>query len=125
MPLSPPSPCTHPGCPALCRTPRCPEHTKQQNAARQDDDAYRLRGSGRWKRFRDWHKGKYPLCCDPFKIHGELPPATAHTHHVIPVSERPELLCYESNARSLCVECHARIEGMERNGKRTRELFGE
>ncbi len=87
--------------------------------------AQRIRSSVRWQRFRRWFKSRHPLCCDPFGYHaedGRVEP-TEHAHHIVPLIERPDLACYESNVAPLCVLCHTKVEAMERRGKATWELF--
>lgn len=83
----------------------------------------KLRGSVRWQRYRAWYKRKNPICVDPLGIHPHEVVTVEQVHHIIGVSERPDLLCSESNCRSLCNQCHAKIEGMVRSGKETRHLF--
>ena len=85
----------------------------------------KLRGSARWQKFRRWFKTKHPVCCDPLGIHklfGEVV-ATEQVHHVIGITERPDLLCVETNCRPLCNACHGKIEGKERSGQNTEHLF--
>ena len=48
-------------------------------------------------------KGRCFVCGCHFK-EDEL-----HIHHVLPVSEHPELITQESNLRLMCAECHALI----------------
>jgi hypothetical protein len=46
-------------------------------------------------------------------------------HHLEPVINRPDLLCTEYNCAPVCVDCHARIEQMVREGKDTKGLFNK
>lgn len=89
--------------------------------------AKQLRDSVQWQNFRAWFKRRHPLCADPFGHHVEdgVTVAVDHVHHVIPAGERPDLAFVEDNCASLCVLCHGKIEGMERSGKRTAELFAK
>ena len=85
----------------------------------------KLRNSTSWQKFRRWFKKHHPLCCDPLAIHKQFNVAqeTEQVHHVIGITERPDLLCAESNCRPLCTGCHGKVEGMERSGKATQHLF--
>ena len=89
--------------------------------------AKNIRNSPRWQRFRGWLRRQHPLCCDPFGHHAEdgMAALTEHVHHIFPLSsdEGVRLACTESNTAPLCVSCHGKIEGMERAGKPTRQLF--
>lgn len=136
MPYSPSKPCIHPGCGVLVLTgSRCPAHDKGPTAKRVYDltsrlnnpalaHAKRFRDSKHWQRFRSYFRAQHPLCCDPFKLHAALPAFTASIHHVIPLHQRMDLGLTESNCRPLCTRCHNRVEGMERRGESTAELFG-
>jgi hypothetical protein len=113
---------------------RCPAHDKAPTAKRVYDltsrktnpalaHAKRFRSSGAWTRFSSWFRAKHPLCCDPFGQHMRLPAYVAQVHHVEPLHERPDLGLVASNCRPLCTSCHARVEGMERRGQPTANLF--
>jgi 5-methylcytosine-specific restriction endonuclease McrA len=76
------------------------------------------------------HRRKHPLCCDPFKSHGMLPPLMALVNHIVPLrvcyeTSRPELAYNLDNLASLCTACDARIGAMERRGEDTTYLFNQ
>ena len=105
---------------SLDRSPEC-------NNLKRDSKADRLRGSGRYKRFRSWFRKRHPMCCDPFADHVSRGQGAAavQLHHIIPVTEAPDRLCDPTNAAALCTRCHGKISAMERRGKETRQLFGK
>lgn len=80
-------------------------------------EAARLRGSAAWRKYVAWFKSEHPLCCNPFRKEHHLRP-TEDVHHIITLSERPDLLCVSSNTVPLCRQCHAAISAMERSGRR-------
>lgn len=96
---------------------------------RQADPALRLskqiRNSARWQRFRQWFRQAHPLCCDPFKHHKRMGQVVAieQVHHILGLTERPDLAFDEENCAPLCGACHAKVEGMARAGKPTAHLF--
>ena len=66
--------------------------------------AMKFRSSARWQKFRAWYRSLHPLCerCEP----GGITKASEEVHHVIPLSERPDLGLDEDNDLALCRECH-------------------
>ena len=93
---------------------------------RKNDPAKRIRSSANWQKFMVGLKIRYPLCCDPFKTHqimGDVAVPTRQGHHMISLASRPDLAYDRSNVAPLCVQCHAKIEAMERKGQWTRHLF--
>jgi hypothetical protein len=84
--------------------------------------AAKLRSSSRWQKARRRHLSAHPLCLDPFNEHSGPEPAR-HVHHITPLVVDPKRLTDPSNLASLCIDCHARIEGMERGGKATQAIF--
>ena len=84
--------------------------------------AAKLRSSSRWQKARRRHLSEHPLCLDPFNQHTGPEPAR-HVHHIVPVAVDPKRLTDPSNLASLCIDCHARIEGMERAGSPTQAIF--
>jgi 5-methylcytosine-specific restriction protein A len=142
MPTRPQTPCRHPGCPALVyeRGGYCTAHKSSRTASgrlydattRKDDPelafAKTTRSSARWTRTSRLFKSTYPLCCDPFKEHGEYPPLTDHVHHVVSLRQchrtnQHDLAFDWANLRPLCTGCHRRIEGMENRGENTAALL--
>ena len=85
--------------------------------------AKQIRDSVQWQRFRAWYKGKHPLCCDPFNVHGPMA-VVDEVHHIEQLQDRPDLAFAEGNCASLCSACHARVSAMERRGEDSRGLFG-
>lgn len=83
----------------------------------------RFRGSQRWKKFRDWFKKRYPICCDPFDLHPGRPIPTQQVHHIVGLTERLDLGLVESNCAPTCNPCHGKLEGMTRAHKETKHLF--
>ena len=135
MPNKPKHPCSHPGCSALIDDGRyCESHKRTAPDARTNYDqttrkadpalaqAKAIRDSRRWQLVRRQHKAFNPICCDPFKQHG-IGALTEHSHHVIGLAIRPDLAFDLRNLAPLCEACHTRIEGMERAGQSTAELF--
>ncbi|HYG73463.1 MAG TPA: hypothetical protein VEK08_00420 [Planctomycetota bacterium] len=110
------------------------QRTKQQARAayevKRDADpllsmAKEIRGSTRYKRFRQWFKQAHPLCVDPFGHHqasGIVTPAE-ECHHIVPLIVRPDLACDECNCAALCIACHRKVEAMVKAGERTEHLF--
>lgn len=87
--------------------------------------AKNFRNSTRWKKFRDWFKNKYPLCCDPFGTHKQFGHVqiTEQIHHIVPLVEDMDLGLVESNCAPVCNSCHGKLEGMYRSGRTTKHLF--
>ena len=83
----------------------------------------RIRNSSRWQNFRGWFRRRHPVCCDPLGLHPGVVEPTGPIHHIIPLSERPDLACVESNCAGMCTPCHGQIEALERKGKPTQHLF--
>ena len=59
-----------------------------------------------WARARTAHLTEHPLCED-CRQHGRLAPAT-QVHHLVRVTERPDLMYTPDNMLSLCERCHSR-----------------
>ena len=108
-PMSPRTPCLHPGCPALVTKAdrgRCPEHKKAHEKA-----LYRERGSAatrgydsRWARFRSMYLAEHPLCgCGCGRAAEEI-------HHIVPVKGPDDPLFYEeSNLLAMSKGCHSAV----------------
>lgn len=90
-----------------------------RNRRYQDPDlarAARIRNSKAWKRLRDWHIRRNPLCADPLGRHGGNPVPAEHVHHIQSIVEAPNLAFEASNLCSLCHSCHNAVEAMSRGG---------
>jgi 5-methylcytosine-specific restriction enzyme A len=64
MPRRAPTPCTHPGCPQVGTTPRCPTH-QQQHRRRQYQDTHWVYSTTRWKTLRAQILRESPRCMSP------------------------------------------------------------
>lgn len=135
MPTKPLVPCRATGCPALvshgyceqhrhlvCQTHRTYDHGKRRLDASLAQAA-QLRTSTQWRKVRTLHKGRYPLCCDPFGEHIHLPAYNQQSHHILPLATHPHLAFDLTNLAPLCTRCHSRVEQMERSGISTQHLF--
>jgi len=89
-----------------------------------------FRGSGRWQKVQRNQVSKYPTCYDPFSHHHAqgLPALTASVHHVIGLldclrlGQLERLGSHPLNLRSLCNQCHNRVEGIyDRQGSKAAE----
>ncbi len=111
-----PSPCRHPGCPALVEGGGyCDKHKKQEKAWK-NRDYDRQRGTSaqrgynaQWQKVRRLKLQQDPLCERCLKA-GRLVAATV-VHHIKPVDKYPELRLAMDNLQSLCQGCHNRIHG--------------
>lgn len=75
----------------------------------------RFRSSVAWQRKRKGQMAKHPLCCDPFddhKLERGATVAAEGVHHVVALAERLDLGLVDANLRSLCWECHNRVESV-------------
>jgi len=94
---------------------------------RRDDPALALaaslRSGARWQRLRLWFRQRNPLCRDPFGFHAGRPTPASQVHHIIGLTEAPQLAFKADNLASLCQRCHAQVEALERAGKPTAGLF--
>ena len=137
MPTRPPTICRHAGCPALVHdgSGYCALHAvdkgmvraRYDQGTRRNDpalaEASRIRSSADWQQTRNLFKARHPLCCDPLRLHINVPTPTREVHHIIGLSQRPDLAFDEGNLAPLCARCHARIEAMQSIGEDTRHLF--
>ena len=46
----------------------------------------------------------------------ELDEELLEVHHIVPVCERPDLICSQSNIHIVCPECHNRLHGRPLGG---------
>lgn len=113
--------CRWPGCPEIVRGKEsyCEKHRTQ---ARRETDRLldKRRGSARrrgydarWERFREWflqRPGKQ-YCHRCLELEGEFAKAEI-VHHIIPVSERPDLRLVPDNCLPLCHKCHNEVHGV-------------
>ena len=98
MPHRPPTPCRHPGCPALTHKLRCPEHAREVDRRR---GTTHERGYGiRWRRLR-----LLVLARDPYCQHPDCHLPATEVDHVIPkrAGGTDEL----SNLQGLCKSHHS------------------
>ena len=78
--------------------------------------------SAAWKRVRavalQRDGGMCQDCMDRLRAgYGIKPNRAQMVHHIIPLSERPDLALNLSNLRSLCSECHNRAHPERRQAK--------
>lgn len=136
MPTAPTRICAHPGCSTITSTRYCSAHQTDAGLARaayedrrrQDPalaEAARIRNSANWQKLRALHRAQFPLCSDPFNEHRDSPAPNQQSHHIKPLRTAPPLALEWDNLAPLCTRCHARIEAMERAGRRTAALFAE
>lgn len=139
MPYKPSGPCRHPGCPALatktnrgfcpnhgpikiaCRVSTCPEmaykngycYRHWKESRKRYDDARGTppeRGYDQtWGNLRLLYLAEHCLC-EECKKAGILK-AAQEVHHVIPISQRPDLRLDPENLMALCKPCHSRLKG--------------
>ncbi|MEI9477390.1 MAG: HNH endonuclease signature motif containing protein [Deltaproteobacteria bacterium] len=60
--------------------------------------------SVRWRRFREWYLGKYPLC-EQCLLDGRPDTAAVMVDHIVEI-EDGGALTEEENSQSLCWKCH-------------------
>ena len=89
--------CKKPGCPNLVSTGFCTDHEKKVVRPEKIADPFYV--SVALRRFREWFISKYPLCVDCGKP-GRI------VHHKKSLKEHPELALDESNAETVCFQCH-------------------
>lgn len=135
MPTKPLIPCRATGCQSLVSSGYCDAHRNLQWQASQDYDhgkrrysaelaaAAEIRNTSQWQKVRKLHCAMYPLCCDPFGDHKQMPALNQQRHHILPLVTHPHLAFTMSNIAPLCTRCHSRIEQMERAGQPTCQLF--
>lgn len=107
-------------------TQQTPRATYDATRRKQDPalaEAARIRSSYRWQQTRKLHRSLYPLCCDPFGQHANLPAYNQQSHHIQPLATHPHLAYDLSNLAPLCMRCHAETERMEQQGRPTTHLF--
>jgi len=117
MPKRMPTPCRHPGCPALVEGGGYCEKHKRQLRKRYDEQRGTAAQRGydaRWRRARAMFLRRNPLCVECQK-EGKLTPATI-VDHIIPHKGNHDLFWDESNWQALCKRCHDRKTAKEDGG---------
>ncbi len=110
MPIKPPHPCNHPGCPSLTHSRFCLVHAKQEQ---QRSDNLRPSSNQRgydliWSQFRKMYLSAHPFCI-PCQHEGHTTLATI-VHHIKPLEHGGARLD-ESNVMSCCDDCHREMHG--------------
>lgn len=106
MPIRPPRPCNHSGCPEVGNTAYCPKHTKErQKEVNTSRGSASSRGYNyRWQKARALYLKQHPLCVECDKD-GILKAANV-VDHKIPHKGDYGLMWDESNWQSLCKRHH-------------------
>ncbi len=105
MPMQPPKPCRHPGCPNLTHEMYCEIHSHEYKRATAHERGY----TSKWRRLSKLYLKAHPLC-EECKRNGKLTPATV-VDHIIPHRGDEHLMWSESNWQSLCKRCHDKKTG--------------
>jgi 5-methylcytosine-specific restriction protein A len=105
MPRRAPSPCRHPGCPALVESGGyCPAHRRERDRTHDERrPSSSKRGYGvDWRRYSRTFLAEHPFCAEC----GEI---AQHTDHKVAVSGPSDSLFWEpTNHQPLCHACHSR-----------------
>jgi len=108
MPVSPPKPCTAPGCGKLVRdgSGRCEAHRKAERQARtaRSGTANKQGYNYKWQKARAHYLRENPLCVK-HEARGEVEPATV-VDHIVPHLGDKALFWDRNNWQSLCSRCH-------------------
>lgn len=83
----------------------------------------KIRSTNAWIEFSKQFRRDHPLCFDPYRVHYPSYEASEDTHHIIPLSARPDLAYDYDNCAAVCRRCHGRLEGATKAGRHTRQLF--
>ena len=115
MPQAAAQQCSEPGCTELVDSGRCPLHRRQHDNRRQASTAKRGY-DWKWERLRLSKLAANPLC-EIGWCRGDGPMAHVATevHHVIPITEAPQLRLEWSNLQSACEPCHRRKDAQRRS----------
>lgn len=107
MPIKAPTPCRHPGCPALLTKPGyCDKHLQ---SIRRQQDSWRgsaaSRGYGsRWRKARAAYLARHPLCAQCARK-GRIAAASV-VDHIVPHKGDQALFWDVANWQPLCKPCH-------------------
>ena len=84
------------------------------SAKRTSNDGYRPNSHERygsaWNKVAANYRAKHPLC-QPCMADGRTT-AAKDVHHIVKVSDRPELVYDEDNLLSVCRACHKRLDSV-------------
>jgi 5-methylcytosine-specific restriction protein A len=101
--------CNHPGCGTAVRDRYCDVHRQQAY----DRPSEHRRGTAaqrgydhRWRRLRDWHLRRQPLCEDCLDD-GIVNAENLEVDHLIPIDVRPDLRLAADNLRTRCRHHHS------------------
>ena len=83
----------------------------------------KIRSTNAWIEFSKRFRRDHPLCFDPYRTHYPSYEASEDTHHIIPLSARPDLAYDCDNCAAVCRRCHGRLEGALKAGTQTHLLF--
>jgi 5-methylcytosine-specific restriction enzyme A len=80
---------------------------QEYNRTTRDPETEKFYSSAAWQRLRLIKLAQTPLCeiCQPLHF---LTPAT-HVHHIVEITQDPELRSDLSNLQSMCKSCHSRL----------------
>lgn len=81
-----------------------------------DSIAYKVHQSRRWKVISRTERQRYPICCDPYRLHVGQARLVQSTHHIVAIEKAPALAYERDNTITLCNECHAFVELMYQRG---------
>lgn len=111
MPLLPPRPCCHPGCPTLVSRGYCERHAPLSSRAidRRTKGVDPFYKSSTWLRLRAVVLRRSPLCVLCRAVASVVDHITARADGGAPYDE--------CNLRSLCSSCHAKLPGHGFNRK--------
>lgn len=116
MPIAAPTPCRHPGCPALLTTPgycdahRAAVHRDYGRARRTFDTERTFYQSAAWRAVRAAFLRAHPLCGECTARGRNV--ASTVADHVVPLKDGGARFDW-SNLQALCVSCHNRKTARE------------
>lgn len=99
-------------------THKPPEEDKEQTPL--EYQVYKLRQTRRMRELCKLMITRFPICIY-YECDGRSPSMEAH--HIRGLATHPELAYNQDNIVPLCSTCHSVIEGKERRGIRTYDLF--